>query len=105
MPMLTIILILACVIIVGFVFDLLTEIKNSINTTMAKVSELESILTPINATLQKAATDITAAVAALQGQINNSSDPELPAGAAAQIDTLNSTAAALAAISPTAPTV
>lgn len=103
--MLTIILILACVIIVGFVFDLLTEIKNSINTTMAKVSELESVLTPINAALSQAATDISAAVAALQGQINNSSDPELPAGAQTQIDTLNATAARLAAIAPSTPAV
>lgn len=103
MPILPTILILACLIIAGLVFRLLITIKNSINTSMSKLSELESVLTPINAALSQAATDISAAVAALQGQINNSTDPELPAGAQAQIDTLNATAARLAAIAPSTP--
>lgn len=76
----------------------------STKLTMSRLNDLESALSTINAELEKAQAEIIAAVAALQDQINNAGNPELSAGAQAQLDRLGAVAASLDALNPDAPT-
>ncbi len=69
---------------------------------MSKLSQLESTLASVNSTLEKARTEIVDAVAALQDQINNSTDPELSAATQAQLDRLTAVASSLDALNPDA---
>ncbi len=70
---------------------------------MSKLSELESTLTAVNATLEKARTEIVDAVAKLQEQIDNQADPVLTEAAQAQLDRLTALAATLDGLNPDAP--
>jgi hypothetical protein len=70
---------------------------------MSRLNDLESALATINTELEKAQAEIIAAVAALQDQINNAGNPELSAGAQAQLDRLGAVAASLDALNPDAP--
>jgi len=74
---------------------------------MTKLSELQPQLDAVNATLQKVQTEVStqaanlqARIAELEGLINNSSDPELPAAAEASLTALKDSAAALDALNP-----
>lgn len=67
---------------------------------MSRLNDLETTLTTINAELEKAQAEIIAAVAALQDQINNAGNPELSAGAQAQLDRLAAVAQSLDNLNP-----
>lgn len=75
-------------------------IVTSTKLIMSRLSDLESALTTINAELEKAQAEIVSAVSALQVQIDSAGNPELSAGAQAQLDRLTTIAKSLDDMNP-----